>query len=59
MVFFGVMLAFTVLAGLAVVLGMTISKYVPLRYVRIGSGLLFIVFGVLFIWSAVTGVKLF
>jgi len=59
MVFVGVMLAFTVLAGLAVVLGMAISKYVPLRYVRIGSGLLFIVFGVLFIWSAVSGVKLF
>ncbi len=58
MVFVGVMLAFTILVGLAVVLGMAISKYVPLRYVRIGSGLLFIVFGVLFIWSAVSGVKL-
>jgi putative Ca2+/H+ antiporter (TMEM165/GDT1 family) len=59
MVFVGVMLAFTVLAGLAVVLGMAISKYVPLRYVRIGSGLLFVMFGILFIWSAVSGVKLF
>jgi len=59
MVFVGVMLALAVLAGLAVVLGMAISKYVPLRYVRIGSGLLFIVFGVIFIWSAVSGVRLF
>jgi len=59
MVFFGVMLAFAVLAGLGVVLGMAISRWVPIRYVRIGSGLLFIVFGVLFIWSAVAGVKLF
>jgi putative Ca2+/H+ antiporter (TMEM165/GDT1 family) len=59
MVFVGVMLAFTVLAGLGVVLGMAISNFVPLRYVRIGSGLLFIVFGVLFIWSALSGVKLF
>jgi len=59
MVFVGVMLAFTVLAGLGVVLGMSISNFVPLRYVRIGSGLLFIVFGVLSIWSALSGVKLF
>jgi putative Ca2+/H+ antiporter (TMEM165/GDT1 family) len=59
MVFVGVTLAFVVLVGFGVALGMAISKYVPLRYVRIGSGLLFIVFGVLFIWSAVSGVKLF
>jgi putative Ca2+/H+ antiporter (TMEM165/GDT1 family) len=59
MVFIGVMLAFTVLAGLGVVLGTVISRLVPLRYVRIGSGLPFIVFGVLFVWSAVSGVKLF
>ena len=59
LVFIGVMLAFVVLAGLGVILGMAISKYVPLRYVRIGSGLLFIVFGVMFIWSAVSGIKLF
>jgi len=59
LVFIGVMLAFVVLAGLGVILGMAISRYVPLRYVRIGSGLLFIVFGVMFIWSAVSGIKLF
>jgi putative Ca2+/H+ antiporter (TMEM165/GDT1 family) len=59
LVFIGVMLAFAVLAGFGVMLGMAISRYVPLRYVRIGSGLLFIVFGVTFIWSAVSGIKLF
>jgi putative Ca2+/H+ antiporter (TMEM165/GDT1 family) len=59
LVFVGVMLAFAVLAGFGVMLGMAISRYVPLRYVRIGSGLLFIVFGVTFIWSAVSGIKLF
>lgn len=59
LVFVGVMLAFAVLAGFGVMLGMAISRYVPLRYVRIGSGLLFIVFGVMFIWSAVSGIKLF
>jgi len=59
LVFVGVMLAFAVLAGFGVMLGIAISEYVPLRYVRIGSGLLFIAFGVMFIWSAVSGVKLF
>jgi putative Ca2+/H+ antiporter (TMEM165/GDT1 family) len=59
LVFAGVMLAFAALTGLGVVLGSAISKRVPLKYVRIGSGLLFIVFGVLFIWSALSGTKLF
>jgi putative Ca2+/H+ antiporter (TMEM165/GDT1 family) len=59
MVFIGVMLAFAELTTLGVVLGAAISRWVPLKYVRIGSGLLFIVFGVLFIWSAVSGTKLF
>jgi uncharacterized membrane protein len=53
-----IMLAFTVLAGLSIVLGMVISKLVPLRCVRISSGLL-LVFGVVFIWSAVSGVEPF
>lgn len=59
MVFVGVMLAFAVLTALSVVLGAAISRWVPLKYVRIGSGLLFIVFGILFIWSAMNGTKLF
>jgi putative Ca2+/H+ antiporter (TMEM165/GDT1 family) len=59
MVFIGVMLAFAVLTTLGVVLGAAISRWVPLKYVRIGSGLLFIVFGILFIWSAMSGTKLF
>jgi len=59
LVFGGVMLAFTVLTGLAVALGAAISKWIPLKYVRIGSGLLFALFGALFIWSALSGAKLF
>jgi putative Ca2+/H+ antiporter (TMEM165/GDT1 family) len=58
MVFIGVMLAFVVLTTLGVVLGAALSRWVPLKYVRIGSGLLFIVFGVLFIWSAISGTQL-
>jgi len=59
LVFAGVMLAFTALTGLGVALGSVISERVALKYVRIGSGLVFMVFGVLFIWSAVTGTRLF
>ena len=58
LVFVGVMLAFAALTGLGVTLGVAISRRVPLKYVRIGSGSLFILFGVLFIWSAVSGIKL-
>ncbi len=59
MVFGGVMLAFFVLTALGIVLGATISRLVPLKYVRIGSGLIFMIFGVLFIWSAMSGTKVF
>jgi len=58
LVFVGVMLAFAALTGLGVTLGVAISRRVPLKYVRICSGLLFILFGVLFIWSAVSGIQL-
>jgi len=59
LVFLGVMLAFTVLTGLAVTLGAALSRLVPIRYVKIGASLLFVLFGVLFLWSAVSGTKLF
>ena len=59
LVFVGVMLAFLALTGLSVLVGTALSRWIPIKYIRIGSGLLFIVFGVLFIWSALSGTKLF
>jgi len=59
LVFLGVMLAFTVLTGLGVTLGVAISRFVPLRYVKIGASFLFILFGAVFLWSAISGTKLF
>jgi len=59
LVFVGVMLAFVALTGLSVLVGAALSRWVPMRYIRIGSGLLFLLFGVLFIWSALGGTKLF
>ncbi|MDW7731646.1 MAG: TMEM165/GDT1 family protein [Methanolobus sp.] len=43
----GVMLAFIVTDGLAILLGSFITEIVPMDYVRIGAGLIFILFGVL------------
>jgi len=51
-VFVGVMLAFALLTSIAVAFGKVISKYVSERYIKIGSGLLFIFFGLLFLAEA-------
>jgi len=57
-VFLGSMLAFALTSALGVVLGTIISRYVSARYIKIGSSLIFIVFGALFIFEAFSGVKL-
>lgn len=43
--FFGAMLAFIIVDGLAILLGGVLSKYVPVQSIKIGSAVLFIVFG--------------
>ena len=58
-VFLGAMLAFTLLTALGVVLGKIISQYISARYIKIGASLIFIVFGVLFLFQAISGTKLF
>jgi putative Ca2+/H+ antiporter (TMEM165/GDT1 family) len=58
-VFLGAMLAFTLLTALGVVLGKIISQYISARYIKIGASLIFIVFGVLFLFQALSGTKLF
>lgn len=57
-VFLGVMLAFALLTSLGAVLGKIISRYISARYVKIGASLTFVVFGVLFLFEALSGVKL-
>jgi putative Ca2+/H+ antiporter (TMEM165/GDT1 family) len=57
-VFLGVMLAFTLLTALGTVFGKIISRYISARYVKIGASLIFVVFGVLFLFEAFGGVKL-
>ncbi|WP_440953674.1 TMEM165/GDT1 family protein [Methanococcoides sp. FTZ1] len=41
----GVMLAFILTDGLAIILGNFVAEKVPMEYVRLGAGLLFILFG--------------
>lgn len=47
----GVMLAFVLTDGIAIVLGDFIASVVPLDYVRIFAGLLFVIFGVLMLYN--------
>ena len=58
MVFVGVMLALALLTVIGIVVGAVISRYAPMKYVKIGSSIVFIVFGIIFLWGAVTGTKL-
>ncbi len=58
LVFIGVMLAMALMTGIGIALGSAISRFVPMRYVKVGSALVFIIFGVLFLVGAITGTKL-
>ena len=58
-VFLGAMLAFTLLTALGVALGKIISRYISVRYVKIGASLIFIVFGILLLLETLNGVKPF
>jgi len=58
-VFLGVMLAFTLLTALGAVFGRIISQRISARYIRIGASLVFVAFGILFLFEALSGMKLF
>ncbi|MFA0823719.1 MAG: TMEM165/GDT1 family protein [Methanomethylovorans sp.] len=47
----GVMLAFVLTDGIAIVLGDIIASAVPLEYVKIFAGLLFVIFGALMLYN--------
>ncbi len=57
-VFLGVILAFTLLTALGAVFGKIISRSISARYIKVGASLIFVVFGVLFLFEAFSGVKL-
>ncbi|NIO84632.1 MAG: TMEM165/GDT1 family protein, partial [Candidatus Aminicenantes bacterium] len=43
----GVMLAFLIVDGTAVLIGLRITDIVPMRFLKIVSGIIFVIFGVL------------
>ncbi len=55
LVFVGVMMAFAFITGLGAIIGTALTKFVPLRYIQLGSGLVFILFGIVFLINAVSG----
>jgi putative Ca2+/H+ antiporter (TMEM165/GDT1 family) len=52
MVFVGVVLALALLTAIGIAVGVMISRFVPMRYIEIGSSVVFIVFGILFLARA-------
>jgi len=54
----GVMLAFLVATGIGVICGSKILRLLPERYLKIGTSLLFLFFGFVFILDAITGTLL-
>ncbi|MCD6470631.1 TMEM165/GDT1 family protein [Candidatus Bathyarchaeota archaeon] len=54
MVLAGVMLAFSILTGIGVFLGCKILRFMPERYLKIGSSAVFITLGALIIFEAIT-----
>jgi putative Ca2+/H+ antiporter (TMEM165/GDT1 family) len=58
-VFIGVILAMALLTALGAVFGKIISRYISARYIKIGASLIFALFGVLFLFQAFSGTKLF
>lgn len=54
LIFLGASLAFLVVTAIAVTIGIAIQKVVPMRYIRIGAAVIFIVFGILFLLSTLT-----
>ena len=47
----GIILAFIIADGLAVFLGDFIKKVIPMNYIKIGSGIIFIIFGIIILMS--------
>jgi putative Ca2+/H+ antiporter (TMEM165/GDT1 family) len=57
-VFLGAMLAFALLTALGAVSGRIICRYISARYIKLGASLVFVAFGMLFLFEAFSGIKL-
>ncbi len=55
LVFLGVMFAFAFITALGAIGGAALTRFVPLKYIQLGSGLVFILFGFAFLINAFSG----
>jgi putative Ca2+/H+ antiporter (TMEM165/GDT1 family) len=55
LVYLGVMLALALITGLGVTVGAALTKFVPLKYIQLGSGIIFILFGIMFLVTTTLG----
>jgi len=55
LVYLGVMLAFALLTGLGATVGTVLTKFLPLKHIQFGSGIIFILLGIIFLINAVLG----
>jgi len=58
LVFIGMMLAFLVVTGIGIFFGAKFLKRLPMKYVKKVTATLFILFGIIFILSSLTGIKI-
>jgi putative Ca2+/H+ antiporter (TMEM165/GDT1 family) len=54
LVLIGVMLAFAITTGIGILLGAKLLRRIPRAYVKLGSSALFILFGFLFVYNAIS-----
>jgi len=50
----GIMLAFSIVTGIGVILGAKLLRLIPEKYLKVGTSLLFMFFGLIFILNAIT-----
>jgi putative Ca2+/H+ antiporter (TMEM165/GDT1 family) len=55
-VFAGAMLAFALVTALGATAGMTLTKIVPMKYIQLASGIVFLLLGAVFLVTSVLGV---
>ena len=58
LIFLGASLAFLVVTAIGVTAGVAIQKVVPMKYIRIGAAIVFIIFGLFFLSGTLAGFEL-
>ena len=55
LVYLGVVMAFAAITGLGATIGTAIARFAPLKYIQSGSGIVFILFDIVFLIGAILG----